>query len=231
VGPEAAYCGVVQDLESNRFAIGALRGKLIFVDDDVKTRVKLPDGTLKKISEGKLLTGEEKFKSATTFNVRTVPVLLCNNIPLLQDVSHGMLRRLQILPFQKRFEGDEKDETLFPRIWAQELPGILNHYLGGWQRLQTRGHFHLPAAVEKARENWLREANPFTAFIDEMCKRQPDGRVSLRLLYARFVEWAKAAGIIRPLTRPQLKQDLEHAGFVVKKSNSDVVVRGLVLKG
>ena len=57
------------------------------------------------------------------------------------------------------------------------------------------------------------------------------GRVSLRLLYAKFVEWAKAAGIIRPLTRPQLKQDLEHAGYVVKKSNSDVVVRGLVLKG
>ena len=103
----------------------------------MKTRVKLPDGTLKKISEGKRLTGEEKFKNAATFNVRTVPVLLCNNIPLLQDVSHGMLRRLHILPFQKRFEGDEKDETLFPRIWAQELPGILNHFLAGWRRLQT----------------------------------------------------------------------------------------------
>jgi hypothetical protein len=33
---------------------------------------------------------------------------------------------------------------LFPRIWVQELPGILNHFLAGWRRLQQRGCFELP---------------------------------------------------------------------------------------
>lgn len=230
MGPDAIHGGVVQDLESSRFGIGALRNKLLFVDDDVKTRVRLPDGTLKKISEAKILTGEEKYKNATTFEVRTVPLLLCNNIPFLQDISHGMLRRIHVLPFDRRFEGEEKDEHLFPRIWAQELPGILNCALSGWRRLQRRGEFELPVDVVDANKKWLREANPFTAFIADLCIRKSDGRVPLKVVYAQFVDWARDSGISRPLTRPQLRQDLVHAGFAVKKSNSDVVVRGLVLR-
>jgi putative DNA primase/helicase len=230
IGSDAAYCGVIQDLETNRFAIGALRGKLLFVDDDVKTRVRLPDGTLKKISEGKRLTGEEKFKNAATFDARAVPVLLCNHVPFLQDVSHGMQRRLHILPFEKRFEGEEKDDTLFPRIWKEELPGILNHALAGWQRLQSRGDFECPRDVLRTRKKWLKEANPFTAFLDEACEPTPDGRITLAAIYSKFIDWAKASGINRPLTRPQLKHDLQHTGFVVKKSNGEMIVRGLQLK-
>ena len=35
------------------------------------------------------MTGEYKYKSPFNFTVRTVPVLLCNNIPSLADLSHG----------------------------------------------------------------------------------------------------------------------------------------------
>ncbi len=220
----------MQDLETNRFAIGSLRGKVLFVDDDVDTDVRLPDGTLKTLSEGKRVTGEQKYKDAFSFDVRAVPLLLCDNVPCLQDVSHGMVRRLQILPFDKVFEGRNMDETLFPRIWASELPGILNRALEGWRRMQKRGGFDLPVDAKRAVTKWLAEANPFTAFINEACEGTPDGRTSLKVLYSAFVDWAKASGIKRSLTRPHLKRDLQHAGFTVKKSNGDVVVYGLRLK-
>ena len=92
----------VEDLEKSRFAVGGLFGKRLFVDDDVKAGARLPDGMLKTISEAKTVTGELKYHSDFNFVVRAVPVLLCNNIPSLADLSHGMRRRLMVIPFNRR---------------------------------------------------------------------------------------------------------------------------------
>jgi hypothetical protein len=61
----------------------------LFVDDDVRAGVRLPDGTLKTISEAKEVTGELKYQQPFNFVVRTVPILLCNNVPSLADLSQG----------------------------------------------------------------------------------------------------------------------------------------------
>ena len=46
----------MMSLRKRAFRIGNLLGKLLFVDDDVRAGAKLPDGSLKKISEAKLLS-------------------------------------------------------------------------------------------------------------------------------------------------------------------------------
>ena len=79
----------IQNIEGNGFAIGELFGKLVLYDDDVKSGIKLPDGLLKKISERKQMTADKKFKSPFNFVARTVPLLLCNNVPSLSDLSAG----------------------------------------------------------------------------------------------------------------------------------------------
>jgi hypothetical protein len=56
---------------------------------------RLPDGLLKTISDAKTITGEVKFKPQFNFVVRTVPMLLCNNVPSIADLSYGMLRRIK----------------------------------------------------------------------------------------------------------------------------------------
>jgi hypothetical protein len=96
LGDQLVRAQRVEDLDKNRFAMGSLFGKLLFVDDDVRAGVRLPDGTLKTISEAKEVTGELKFKQPFNFVVRTVPMMLCNNVPSLADLSQGMLRRLNI---------------------------------------------------------------------------------------------------------------------------------------
>ena len=110
-------------------------------EDSYLAGAKLPDGTLKKISEPKLLTGEHKFKPAFNFINRAFPILLCNNPPSLADLSSGMIRRLLVLPFGRAFREDEVDVDLFDRIILRELPGVLNRVLVGWQNLKRRSHF------------------------------------------------------------------------------------------
>jgi putative DNA primase/helicase len=114
----------IESLE-NQFAIGNLLGKLLLLDDDVKAGIRLPDGQLKKVSEAKKITGEHKHGPQFNFTVRSLPVLLCNNVPSLADVSHGMRRRLMVIPFDRTFTEEEKDDELFKSIWRDEMSGVL----------------------------------------------------------------------------------------------------------
>ena len=116
--------------------------RFLYIDDDIKAGTKLPDGTLKKISKAKTLTGERKFKDQFEFKSHAFPILLCNNIPSLADLSHGMMRRLRVVPFTRIFKEHETDRQLFERIAAKELSGVLNRALEGWKRLQTKRSLH-----------------------------------------------------------------------------------------
>jgi len=127
--------------------MAALFGKYVMVDDDVKANARLPDGPLKTISEAKVVTAERKSGPHFNFVVRAVPVLLCNNVPSLADLSNGMMRRLMVIPFERTFDKDQ-DQGLFDRIWRNELPGVLNRSLGdtvGFLKRDSR--FKVPAAV------------------------------------------------------------------------------------
>jgi putative DNA primase/helicase len=220
----------VEDLEKNRFALGSLHGKRLFLDDDVKAGARLPDGTLKTISEAKVVTGELKYKPSFNFVVRTVPMLLCNNIPSLADVSHGMLRRLMVLPFDRTFTDKDKDPEIFNRICSNELPGVLNRALKGYARLVKRGlRFKVPLAVKATTMAWLNEANPVPAFIEEECIRKPDAKCSMQLLYHAYTDWAEQAGFTMVQNQLSFKRNLQNLGYGFSKTNRGQQVIGLKL--
>ena len=67
LGSQLVHAQRVEDLDKNRFAMGSLFGKLLFVDDDVRAGARLPDGVLKTISEAKEVTGELKYQPVFNF--------------------------------------------------------------------------------------------------------------------------------------------------------------------
>jgi putative DNA primase/helicase len=230
LGNQLVHSQRVDDLDRNRFAMGSLFGKLLFVDDDVRAGARLPDGTLKTISEAKEVTGELKYQPSFNFVVRTVPVLLCNNIPSLADLSHGMLRRLMVIPFDRRFTDEDRDPDLFERIWAQELPGVLNRALAGYKRLLERGtKFKRPSSVRSATKRWLQQANPLPAFIETHCIKKANARCLVKTLYTAYDHWTREMGYTLVQTQQAMTRNLEHLGFATKKSNQGVAVIGLAL--
>ena len=230
LGSQLVHAQRVEDLDKNRFAMGSLFGKLLFVDDDVRAGARLPDGVLKTISEAKEVTGELKYQPSFNFIVRTVPVLLCNNIPSLADLSHGMLRRLMVIPFNRRFTDQDRDPDLFERIWANELPGVLNRALRGYRRLLERGSkFKRPVAVKQATNRWLQQANPLPAFVEAHCLRQAEGRCLVKSFYAAYTTWTQEMGYTLTQTQQTVTRNLEHLGYTATRTNKGVAFIGLVL--
>lgn len=219
----------IQDLDRSRFATSDLVGKLMLVDDDVRAGVRLPDGELKKISEEKTITGERKNGPTFTFTVRTVPILLCNNPASVADLSHGMRRRLTVIPFERKFEEHEIDRGLFPGIWADELPGVLNGALAGLARLAERGwRFRKPAAVEAAEARWLGRANPVAAFVQERCCE--GGNTPTTILYQAYLDWCTANNVTFRQQRKAFKGNLEHLGYASGRSSKVRLTMGLSLR-
>ncbi|MHC2018957.1 DNA primase family protein [Methylobacterium sp. CM6247] len=171
----------VEDLQGSRFVMGDLAGKHLFVDDDMASGARLPDGMLKKMSEGTTVTAERKFRDPVTFAMTAVPLLLGNNVPILRDRSAGFRRRLVVLPFDRQFGKDEVDYGLFPRIRATEMPGVLNRAVNGLQRLIQRGwQFDLPDAVAVATEAWWAEATGTQVPNENDREKQPAQRSRAR---------------------------------------------------
>jgi putative DNA primase/helicase len=230
LGTDLVHAQRVEDLDKSRFAIGSLFGKYLFVDDDVRAGVRLPDGMLKTISEAKEVSGELKYHASFNFVVRTVPVLLCNNIPSVADLSHGMRRRLMVIPFDRTFSDDEKDPDLFEGIWAHELPGVPNQALAGYKRLLERGtKFKLPKAVKQATTAWLQQANPLPAFIQAHCINDAQGRCLVKDFYTHYSAWTKDMGYTLTQTQQTVTRNLAHLGYGTKKTNQGLAILGLVL--
>lgn len=222
----------VQEIDRNQFSTGNLLGKLVLVDDDVKSGTRLPDGPLKRISEEKLLTGEKKFGDSFSFISRVVPILLCNNFPSVADLSPGLQRRLAVIPFNRAFLKKEENTQLFPGIWQSEMSGILNLYLAGLKRVVARGwRFERPPAVEAATKEFLRGANPLPDFIASSCTTGLTKKVKLDVLYNAFGDWAKANGITFAQQLSSFKKNLELLGYNSKKLNNGLHIIGLSLNG
>jgi putative DNA primase/helicase len=136
-----------------------------------------------------------------------------------------------VIPFDRTFTGDGKDPSLFDRIWANELPGVLNRALRGYRRLLNRNSsFKIPAAANRAKDAWLGQANPLPAFIAERCVKGVSEHCWMQDLYAAYTTWAQQAGYTMIQSKPAFSRNLEHLGFKSLHGNRGQRVNGLALR-
>jgi putative DNA primase/helicase len=230
VGSDQVAAFRIENLGNNRFAIGGLLGKTVLLDDDVRAGARVPDGELKKISEPKFVTGERKFGPPFNFTIRAVPILICNNVPSVADLSYGMQRRLMVIPFDRTFTKKDMDTDLFERIRATEMSGVLNRALNGLRRLNKRnGQFKVPVSVRKATQRLIAEANPLPGFLAERCKRSVKATCWIKDLYRSYCRWSQEMGYTLTQQQPTVKRNLVQLGYVVKHGNQGNKVHGLQL--
>lgn len=227
LGSQAIMDTRLNDLERNPFMLGSLAGKLAIVDDDMDEGTCLADGFLKKISEAKPFTADKKHKDPFNFVCRANPFLISNHYPSTRDLSNGILRRIHVVPFNRKFTMDEKIDGYFDAIWAEEGAGILNLALQGFQRLKERGDFKDPLDCISAKQDWFKLSNALSNFIDDHCIQQLEKKQSLDEFYRVFRDWCKDAGVSNVPKKSTIQQRLEKIGFKVTNHSGYFHVHGL----
>ena len=162
-------------------AEAGLPGKLMLIDDDYTQGAMLPDGFIKKLSEGKHITANPKFANEFRFVNRAVPVILTNHWPPTRDTSLAIRERVLVIDFTFYFSPEIRDEAAKNHILQHELSGVLNRFIAGAARLIARGRFDEPEECARAREHWLAMSNPVAMFVDEclakvLPEEKPEGK-------------------------------------------------------
>lgn len=222
LGPDATLNDSVARFTRDNFNLAYLQGKLAFIDDDVSEGTVLDDGLIKKISEGKTVSARRAYgHDKVTFVCRAMPIIAGNSYPKTRDISHGMARRALVVPFERVFKAAEQDMALFPAIWGEELPGVLNLALAGLKRLRARGNqFDLPKDCIEARDEFFRHANPLFAFLHEQCAAEAGSKLKLMDMRAAIKAWMSEQGITKSdVANNSLRRKLSGLGYEITEIN------------
>jgi putative DNA primase/helicase len=111
--------------------------------------------------------------------------LRVNDKPQIRDESHGMWRRIKLVPFLETFAIDAKLSAEL----ATEAPGILNWAIQGCLDWQRDG-LSEPAIVKAATAEYRGEQDQFASFIESCCELVEGISVRASHLYDAYKTWA-----------------------------------------
>jgi putative DNA primase/helicase len=176
----AAFVGAIncshrslQQIDTDRFAVASLFGKLANLFADLKSTRVSETGYFKMLSGGDPVPGEFKFKDAFYFTNKAKLWFSANEIPESDDKSDAYYRRWRIFHFDKQFLKGKEDTQLIKTLTSpEELSGLLNMALTGLSRLQRDGGFH-NIDIEDIRRDHEMHTNDVNAFLYEECISDP----------------------------------------------------------
>jgi P4 family phage/plasmid primase-like protien len=196
-----------QRLDTDKWAVAQLYGKLANLVGDVNPSTFKETATFKQATGQDLLYGEHKYCAGFTFTSRALIVAAFNSLPRSVDTTEGFFSRWLVIPFPNRFaDPDEhgqipagcyqRDPDLEAKILATtELEGFLVRAVEGLQRVIGRGQFTHAEAIADAEREFRRHADPVRGFLAEQVIADRDAWISRASLHAAFKEWATESGL------------------------------------
>lgn len=159
---------------------------------EVEAGHTLSEGFVKAITGGDAITARFLFREYFEFNPTFKPWLAVNQRPEIRGSDFGIWRRIRLVPFEARFEGDADDKGLAAKL-AVETPGILAWAVRGCLEWRQRG-LESPTAVLLATAAYRADMDVFEAFLSDCCDLRPDGFATGTALYAAHHTWADRNG-------------------------------------
>jgi P4 family phage/plasmid primase-like protien len=194
VGGENTSSLTMKDLGDPKFSIYFLQGKLVNVATETSARDPLATEMWKTIVSGEPVTCEMKFGHKFQFSPFVKFVIAMNEPPVIPDKTYGFERRLLVLGFNERFEGEKKDVGLKDKL-IEEIDGVFIWALQGLNKLLTDRDFIVGESVRKEHSDFLKELNPIIDFFDETVDPDPDDAIEISSFYKTYQVWCRDKGV------------------------------------
>ena len=211
--------------------IARLKGARFVAAIEMEEGKRMAESLIKSVTGGdKLVTRflyGEFFEYVPQFKV----FLAVNHKPNIRDTTNSIWRRIKLMPFEATFTEQERDKHFPAKIMASELPGILAWAVQGCLLWQQEG-LQMPDSVNTATRKYQEEMDSFSNFFRECCVEREGGRVSNKMLRAKYDEWCRENGEYALTQRPFSAKLIER-GYEKKNSagNGALEWYGFALRG
>lgn len=223
IGPDNCSAVSLQDIAADKFAKAELAGKMVNLFADLKS-TKVKDGDFKPIVSGDRIQVQRKYGQPFTLENTAKLIFATNNIPETEDDSYAYFRRWVIVPFNRTFEGDNKDVNILERITTpEELSGLLNWSLIILRQLIREGGVE-HSDIAEVKKQYQLGASRIQDFINDCCILGQDQSVRTVDLSNALANYCKSKGTkyldIRELGKKLADIGIEHKQRKIKGQQS-----------
>jgi putative DNA primase/helicase len=177
----------------------------------------MDEAVVKSIVAADEISARALYKNPVQFVPQAKIIMAVNHLPVLVGNDHGIRRRIQVVPFRKRFDGSKKKEEIESQI-RTEKDGIFAWMVRGFQEWCDQG-LNPPAVVRKATEDYFATNDHIGAYLEERTESVAGAKTPLRQLFEDYQAWAHGAGV-KALGMHQFGDLLEGRGIAQGRTNS-----------
>ncbi|MDX9703979.1 MAG: phage/plasmid primase, P4 family [Candidatus Auribacterota bacterium] len=162
--------------------VARLKGARFIVASELSRSSLLDESLIKQLTSTEPLSARYLHKEFFEFRPTGKVFLSTNYKPTIRGTDDGIWRRIKLIPFDHKFEGDKKIENYAQKYLFPELPGILRWAVDGFAMLQAEG-FHEPEAIMAATNQYKESEDIIGSFLRENCVLQSHCRCLCSELY------------------------------------------------
>lgn len=211
--------------------IASINGKrLNYASETRGMTIASDSGTLKALISGEPI--EARAMYGDNFVVDEIPHIMINTnvLPSIDDWTHGMRRRICIIPFTQEISKEEQNKELSNDL-QEEYPAIFNWILDGRDSFARNGYkLSESLELEDFMEDYEHSFNNVTRFMKEtgflpkfkeMKDAQPQW-VKVATLYKKYKDWVAVNFEILEGVR-SFSQRLKESGYNYRRTSDGVV--------
>jgi len=228
-------------------ALMSTKGKRIVVIQEPEAQDQLNVGLLKQLSGGQdKINGRKLHCDIVSFIPQFEIIIICNDIPSLNNVDNGIARRLSVVKFNTIFVKDQNrplqanearansniEKYIKHDKWTQPLMWLL---INKWYPEYRNNGLRPPNEVHLSTESYITSSDEVREFINEHYVIDKDNTlqhdnkpVRLSDLHNAYMDWAKSRGYIRKY-RTQHKFG-EHLIQIIGLTMTDSIINHLYRK-
>lgn len=164
--------------------------KLVNIDTDVDKNAEAYEDNFKKITSYEEIECNQKYIETFSFVPKCRIILAANIFPRITDHSSAFYNRLIIIPCDRIFSKDEQDTELLLKLY-EELPGIFNWCVEGYQRIKERKKFKEVRFSTEAVEELEDTNNPSNLFFREHVEIAMGESIEKGTLFTYYKNWSE----------------------------------------
>lgn len=167
--------------------IARLKGARLVTTVEPNEGLKLNEGLLKQLTGGDIITARKLYAEEFEFKAEFKLWMATNHKPIIRGTDLGIWRRVHMIPFTVVIPEDKVDRQLTEKL-MQELDGIFLWALRGLAMYSKEG-LEKPTAVQRAVDEYKKEMDVVSKFLDECTEKAFAKSVKAGDLYKAYMEW------------------------------------------
>lgn len=222
--PMETFSAAIGERQTNDLA--RLAGARLVTSTETEPNRKWAEARIKLLTGGDEITVRGLYQEFFTMRPTYKILVAGNNRPGLTGVDEAIRRRMYMLPFGQTIPASERDPDLPDKLKA-EAPGILAWMVAGCLDWQARG-LRPPPVVVAATEYYLADEDNLSQWLAERTYTADNAFCGSTALYMSYLEFCRQRGEGSDPMKT-FSQRLQSRGFVRRKTNKGIELRGLRL--